>query len=44
MLGEFEPAIALIERAMREGGPKADLHFDLIAVRQQQRAAGSSRR
>ena len=39
VLGEYDEAIESLERAMREGGPKAEINMELIDVRQQRRQA-----
>ena len=37
LLGEYDEAIELLERAMREGGPKADIMRDIAMVRDERR-------
>jgi hypothetical protein len=37
MLGDYDEAIALLVRAMREGGPKAELTLEVIAAQQAKR-------
>jgi hypothetical protein len=44
MLGDYDEAIALLVRAMREGGPKAELTLEVIAAQQAKRVPEPERR